>query len=86
MSTRIDFDSAVASIDTLMSVGPYFRLDHDGELEILAEVARSITRWRNVAASVGLPQHELELMAPAFEHPEADLARQLIGTRSTHTR
>jgi serine/threonine-protein kinase HipA len=82
LSTRIDFDSTAASIDRLINVGPYFRLDDNKALEILAEVTRSVARWRNVDASYGLQQHELESMAPAFEHPEAELARQLIGTWS----
>ena len=78
LSTRIDYDSTRASVDTLMSVAPEFRLDPDGALEILAQVARAVARWREVAVAHGLQQHELELMAPAFEHAEARRAWDLI--------
>lgn len=82
LSTRIDFDSTRASIDTLMSVAPYFRLDTDGDaLETLAQVARSVAHWRNVAASHGLQQHDLDIMEPAFEHAETKRAWHLIESR-----
>ena len=81
MSTRIDYDSTRASVDTLMSVAPEFRLDPDGALEVLAQVARAVARWREVALSHGLQQHDLEMMAPAFEHAEARRAWDLIEGR-----
>jgi hypothetical protein len=62
LSTRIDYDSTRASIDTLMSVAPEFRLDADGALETLAQVARAAARWREVAVSHGLQQHDLDMM------------------------
>lgn len=78
LSTRIDFDSSRASIDTLMSVAPYFRLDEDDAIEILGQVARAVARWRDVAASADLQQQDLEFMEPAFEHPETRRAWELI--------
>ena len=81
LSTRIDYDSTRASVDTLISVAPEFRLDPGGALEVLAQVARAVARWREVAAAHGLQQHELELMAPAFEHGEAKRAWDLIEGR-----
>ncbi len=84
LSTRIDYDSTRASIDTLMSVAPEFRLDAGGALEILAQVTRAVARWREVAISHGLQQHDQDMMEPAFEHAEARRARDLIEGRSAH--
>jgi serine/threonine-protein kinase HipA len=86
LSTRIDYDSTRASIDTLMSVAPEFRLDADGALETLTQVVRAIARWREVAVSHGLRQHDLDMMEPAFEHAETRRALDLIDGRSASAR
>ncbi len=82
LSTRIDYDSTRASVDTLMSVAPEFRLDAGGALEILAQVTRAVARWREVAVSHGQQEHDLDMMEPAFEHAEARRAWDLIEGRS----
>jgi serine/threonine-protein kinase HipA len=82
LSTQIDFQSTLASVDTLMSTASYFRLGNEGALEILAQVVRSVARWRGVAASHGLQRHELDIMEPAFEHAESTVARKLTGART----
>jgi hypothetical protein len=81
LSTRIDYDSTRASVDALMSVAPEFRLDADGALGTLAQVTRSVARWREVAFSHGLQQHDLDMMESAFEHAEARRAWDLIEGR-----
>jgi serine/threonine-protein kinase HipA len=86
LSNRIDFESTRASIDTLMSVAPLFRVDVDDALETLAQVTRAVGRWRNVAVSHRLQQHDLEVMEPAFEHAETKRALHLIGSRSARVR
>jgi serine/threonine-protein kinase HipA len=78
LSTRIDYDSTRASIDTVMSVAPEFRLDAGAARETLAQVTRAVARWREVALSHGLQQHDLDMMEPAFEHAETRRARDLI--------
>ncbi len=83
LSLQIDFESTRASIATLMSVAPYFRLDYDHALEALAQVAEAVARWRNVAASHRLPQRDLDIMESAFDHAEYRLAQQLIRSWST---
>jgi serine/threonine-protein kinase HipA len=81
LSIRIDFDSTLASLDTLMTVAPYFRLDNNSALGILAEVERPVARWRALAVAHGLQQRDIEIMEPAFEHSESRLARELISAR-----
>ena len=86
LSTRIDYDSTRASIDSLMSVAPEFRLDAGGALETLAQVTRAVARWRDAAVSHGLQQRDLNMMEPAFEHAETRRALDLIDGRSASAR
>jgi serine/threonine-protein kinase HipA len=81
LSTAIDFTDTRASVDTLMSVASYFRLNDDEAPNVLGEVVRAVATWQDVARSHGLTSHDAELMRPAFEHPEADRARALTRAR-----
>ena len=78
LSTAIDFAETRASVEVLMSVAAYFRLDATEALSTLAEVVRAVAAWRDVAMSHGLDKRETELMAPAFEHAEGEQARALV--------
>jgi len=77
LSTAIDFTDTRASVDTLISVAPYFRLDPGDAVEVLAQVARAAARWHMVAKTHGLTQQELDVMEPAFEHAESQRAQAL---------
>jgi serine/threonine-protein kinase HipA len=77
LSTAIDFTDTRASVDTLISVAPYFRLDPGDAVEVLAQVARAAARWRMVAKRHGLTQQDLDDMEPAFEHAESQRAQAL---------
>ena len=81
LSTAIDYADTRASVDTLMSVAAYFRLDPSDALEVLAKVTRAVARWRAVAKSHGLLQQDLDTMEPAFEHAEGERARALTKIR-----
>jgi serine/threonine-protein kinase HipA len=81
LSTAIDFTDTRASVDTLMSVASYFRLDEDAALVVLAEVTNAVAGWRDVAKSHGLTNRDIDMMQPAFVHPEAERARDLIQPR-----
>ena len=83
LSTAIDFTDTRASVDTLMSVAAYFRLDHSDALEVLAKVMRAVARWPDAAESHGLLQHDLDVMKPAFEHAEGQRARALTDNQSS---
>jgi serine/threonine-protein kinase HipA len=79
LSTAIDYTDTRASVDTLMRVAAYFRLDSNDALDVLAEVTRAVARWRTVAKSHGLTQRDLDVMEPAFEHAESDQAHSLAN-------
>ncbi len=81
LSTAIDFSDTRASIDTLMSVAEYFRLDATAAIGVLAQVTEAVARWRVVAASHGLHRRDIDAMQPAFEHAESKRARALIDRR-----
>jgi serine/threonine-protein kinase HipA len=83
LSTAVDFDDFRASIDTLMGIAGYFRMDARGAAEVLAQVASAVGHWRAIATSYGLPQVEIERMKPAFEHAERDRADAIVRSHRT---
>ena len=68
-----------ATIDALMSVIGYFRISLDRARWMLAEVERTVSRWRDQGRALGMTDSELEAFAEAFEHPERDAARRVIA-------
>lgn len=68
-----------ASIEALQSVAPYFRIDRDAAIRILAEVEQATGRWRQVGHSIGMSHRELDQFADAFEHRERDYVRNIVG-------
>ena len=64
-----------ATIEALMSVLPYFRIAPPRARQILREVERAVSRWRNVGRGLGMTTQELDQFADAFEHEERAAAR-----------
>jgi len=81
LSTAVDFNDFDASIDTLMGIAEYFRMDAQEAADVLAQVASAVGHWRTTAISHGLPQAEMEKMKPAFEHAERDRADSIVRNR-----
>lgn len=81
LSTAIDFSDTRASVDTLMDVAEYFRLNVREATDVLTQVTRAVGRWRAVAASHGLQQADIAAMEPAFEHAERKRAQALAAKR-----
>ncbi|HXL88872.1 MAG TPA: type II toxin-antitoxin system HipA family toxin [Streptosporangiaceae bacterium] len=67
LSTAIDLDDTKADLGTLLSVSGYFRLTLAEARSEIASVRDATSRWRGEAASLNLPQREMDLMAEAFE-------------------
>ena len=67
LTTLIDTQDGTASVDLAMSVCRYFNLTVEQGQTIIAEVAKAVSKWRNVAAKLGLRQTEMDRMASAFE-------------------
>jgi serine/threonine-protein kinase HipA len=83
LHTAIDFADTRASVDTLISVAGYFRLDHGRAVEILIQVGNAVERWSATAREIGLDRAAIEQMGPAFNHDQAARARQIIESTST---
>ncbi|MEA2024883.1 MAG: HipA domain-containing protein, partial [Actinomycetota bacterium] len=77
LSTAINEVETEASVDLLLEVAPYFRLDLDAATEVISHVERAVNRWRTVARHTGLSPNEIDSMEPAFEHDAAEDARAL---------
>jgi serine/threonine-protein kinase HipA len=77
LCTAIDYDTAEARLDLLVGVAEHFRLRDEDARAVLGEVARATSRWRAVAQGVGLNRAAIERMAPAFEHEQARVAREI---------
>lgn len=70
-----------ASIDALMAVAAYFKLDKEAAIEILAEVERTVSNWRVRGRELGMSAAELEQFADAFEHRERVVAQSIVRER-----
>lgn len=70
-----------ASIDALMAVAAYFKLDKEAAVKILAEVERTVSTWRVRGRELGMSAGELEQFADAFEHREREIAQSIVRER-----
>jgi len=69
-----DYHATSASLETALSVAPYFDLEEADAWRIVRKVAHVTRSWRDRARAAGRPNHECDLMATAFEHEDLTLA------------
>jgi serine/threonine-protein kinase HipA len=74
--TAIGGGDAADEIGLALEVAELFRLAPHEADAVIAEVSAATSRWREVAAGVGVSRGEIEMMDAAFEHEEARLARE----------
>lgn len=79
LSTAIDYGTDAARLDVLMDVAEHFRLGAADAGRAIGEVAAATGEWRTVARRAGLERAEIERMAPAFEHEQAEAAGAFAG-------
>jgi serine/threonine-protein kinase HipA len=77
LSVSIDGRSFEASLESLFGIADRFGIDDDDLRQSISRMSAATSRWRDVAADLGLGQTEIGTMVPAFEHESADLARQV---------
>lgn len=70
LATSITELDDAADVDLLLDVADWFRLDAEQARNVLGEVERASGAWRTAATGIGLDEAEIEIMAPAFEHPQ----------------
>ena len=77
LRTAIDQHDTTASVELLMSVAEFFRLDESEASAILGEVVLAVGSWRDLASNYELAPREMAEMAPAFESEQLAAARSL---------
>lgn len=77
LATAIDESSTIPILTTALEVASLFRLTEPEAREILREVSAATRRWREVARSMALSKQQIERLEPAFEHEQAELARDI---------
>jgi len=77
LETAIDEQSTLASIHTAMEVAGLFGLSEREARAVLGEALDATEPWREIAARNGLWPAEIERLAPAFDHAERAVAREL---------
>jgi serine/threonine-protein kinase HipA len=60
-----DTDNSL-NLDLALDVREYFRLDKEKAIQIIAQVKKSITTWRQLATKYKIPKAEQERMSAAF--------------------
>jgi serine/threonine-protein kinase HipA len=74
LTTTIDLYDGTASLDLALSVAGDFRLLPDEAKAIIKEVGAGVAQWRDVAQAHALDRREIDRMASAFEHADAQAA------------
>lgn len=77
LTTTIDLDNGTASLDLALSVIEDFRLSLKEGEAIIKEVGLAVSQWRNTAEAHGLSRREIDRMASAFDHYDAEFALRL---------
>lgn len=66
LSLSIDLTSNALDVGLVRDVGVYFDLDKKMMDFIQSKVASEVSKWKDVAKSIGISRREIELMSPAF--------------------
>jgi serine/threonine-protein kinase HipA len=74
LSTAIDEDDNSASMELAFAAAEYFGLKSEAK-KVAAEVAASVSGWRQEAQKAGISKAETDRMASAFEHKDLQLAK-----------
>ncbi|MCZ7862629.1 type II toxin-antitoxin system HipA family toxin [Agrobacterium salinitolerans] len=62
-------------IDQLIDAAPYFGIDKNTAVQVVADMATTIRDgWRQIAARLHMPGKDVRFVAPAFENPQIDRA------------
>jgi serine/threonine-protein kinase HipA len=73
-------DGPITSLEMLLARSSYFALNAEQALAVLAEVHAAVSSWRHIARgpAVGMRPADLDDVAPAFEHEQAQVAAALL--------
>jgi serine/threonine-protein kinase HipA len=68
-----------ASVESLMSISAYCRIDLPKAKSILRSVNQAVGRWRERGRELGMTDVELDQFSNAFHHQQAASARRITG-------
>lgn len=77
LTTAISVDDATCSIDLALSQAEYFNIKADEAKQIISEVAKAVSKWRDVARSQKQTKAQIDRMSSAFEHDDLIRAMKL---------
>ncbi|MCY3845894.1 MAG: HipA domain-containing protein [Acidobacteria bacterium] len=77
LSTSIHAEDPAASLDLALQTAELYGLGAGEARTVVAEVAAAAATWRDAARGFGASRRDIDRMASAFEHPDADAARRL---------
>ncbi len=77
LSTNISLDEGTCSIELALSQADLFGLSLAAARNIVSEVGKAVSAWREVAKGVGLTKPGWDRMSSAFEHSDLAYARKL---------
>jgi serine/threonine-protein kinase HipA len=80
LTTALEQGRQQSDIPTALQLAPFFRLGSEAARGVLAQVSEATSRWRQAADANGLSHSSIEQLNGAFEHDQADAARQLAST------
>ena len=66
LSINIDMENNALDFDLALSVGEYFRLNSKQMNQILQEVNTAVSKWKEVATTIGIARNEQLIMQNAF--------------------
>lgn len=78
-ATAVDEGSEEDGLEGLLGVAELFRLAGSEAEAVIAEISRATSQWREVAGKHDISAASIAQMAPAFEHPAADLAGEIYS-------
>jgi len=77
LSSSIDDSDQTASLEVAFGVAEYFGITKERARDIVSQVGSVVSRWREEARSMGLPNSEIDRMSSAFEHEDLARARRM---------
>ena len=75
LSTAIELADPSASLELALANAEYFGVTRNAARAVIGELGRATACWRDTGTAIGLGAAEIDRMASAFEHQDAERAR-----------
>jgi len=68
LALNVDENNNACDLNLARSVGQHFRLSHERQETIIAEVCKAVRAWENLVSNLGLKRSEVEVIRTAFKN------------------